>query len=90
MREKAASPTSGALRSSAPPYRVVLKRGLSGRCGRSFHLDVGMKDGLPCALLHFPNGAGVVGAGGVLPTIGALDGDLVGTDHRVRSLATAL
>src|SRR5437762_1236805 len=84
MREKAAPPISGALLERAA-YRVVLKRGLSGRFGSSFNLDVRMKNGHPCALLHFPNRAGVVGAGGVLPIIGALDGNLIGAHHRVRS-----
>src|SRR5438445_4599870 len=50
---------------------------------RLFH--IGVENGLPSALCHFPNRSGIEGAGGIFSIIGPFDNDLVGAHDGISS-----
>src|SRR2546423_15214007 len=46
---------------------------------------IGVENGLPSALCHFPNRSGIEGAGGIFSIIGPFDNDLVGAHDGISS-----
>ncbi len=69
---------------SASPLPANADENLSRRFRGWSFLHIRVKDRLPFPLLHFPNGAGVVGTGLVFPIVCAFDGHLIGRDSCIR------